>query len=60
MPDVRAREALPSPPELVSFTRIGILPLEGSIDSCLEWSAVDLFVDDDGVIQGIAVHLEEP
>ena len=53
-------EALPSPPELVSFTRIGILPLEGSIDSCLEWSAVDLFVDDDGVIQGIAVHLEEP
>lgn len=53
-------EAVPSPPELVPYRRIGILPLEGSIDSCLEWSAVDIFVDDDGVIQGIALHLEEP
>ncbi len=53
-------EAIPSPPELASYTRIGILPLEGSIDSCLEWSAVDLFVDGDGVIHGVALHLEEP
>ncbi len=53
-------EAVPSPPELVAYTRIGILPLEGSIDSCLDWSAVDLFVDDEGVIRGLALHLEAP
>ncbi|MDH3301741.1 MAG: hypothetical protein OES24_14675 [Acidimicrobiia bacterium] len=53
-------EAIPSPPELVSYTRIGILPLEGSIGSCLDWSAVDLFVDDTGRIHGVALHLEAP
>lgn len=52
-------EALPSPPELASYTRIGILPLEGSIDSCLDWSAVDVFIDD-GVIRGISLDLSEP
>lgn len=53
-------EAVPSPPELASYTRIGILPLDGSIDSCLDWSAVDLFIDDEGVIRGLSLHLSEP
>ena len=53
-------EALPSPPELAGYTRIGILPADGSVDSCLDWSAVDVFVDDEGVIRGLSLHLSEP
>ena len=53
-------EAIPSPPELVTYTRITILPLPGSIDSCLDWSAVSIFVDDNGSIRGVGLNLSEP
>jgi len=50
---------IPAPPELARFTRISLQPPEG-IDSCLQWSAVDLFVDDDGVVHGVSLDLWEP
>lgn len=53
-------EAIPSPPELVAYTRIGILPLDGTVDSCLDWSAVDLYVDEEGLIRGLSLDLSEP
>jgi len=50
----------PAPPELAQYRRIGILPAEGSISSCLAWSAVDLFVDEDGVIHGVSFDVFGP
>ncbi len=50
----------PAPPELVQFQRVWLQPAEGSIDSCLQWSSVDLFVDDAGRIRGASLDLWEP
>ncbi len=50
----------PPPPELARYRRITILPAENSIDSCLEWSAVHVFVDDDDRIAGLSLDRWEP
>ncbi len=50
----------PAPPELVQLQRVWLKPAEGSIDSCLQWSSVDLFVDDAGRIRGVSLDLWEP
>ncbi len=50
----------PAPPELAQFQRVWLQPPEDSIDSCLSWSSVDLFVDDTGRIRGVSLDLWEP
>lgn len=42
----------PAPAELARHRRIAILPAEDSIDSCLAWTAIELFVDE-GQIVGV-------
>ncbi len=49
-----------APPELVHLRRVSLQPPEGSIDSCLQWSSVDVFVDDRGLIHGVSLDLWEP
>ncbi len=44
---------LPAPPELAEYRRISIQPAEDSIDSCIEWWSIELFVDG-GEIVGVA------
>ncbi len=48
----------PAPAELADFTRLGITP--GGIDSCLQWFAVDLYLDDRGLVHGIVLDLFGP
>ena len=61
-PHARCASAIPipAPPELADYRRVGILPDEGSVDSCVNWSAIDLFVDDDGLIRGVGLDLVGP
>jgi hypothetical protein len=50
----------PAPPDLVQYRRISIQPVETAGSTCLTWAAVDLFVDEDGVIHGVSLDLFEP
>ncbi len=55
--------AEPTPPPIgfEDLVRIAIQPAEGSIDSCLQWYAVDLFYDPDaGTIAAISLDLFGP
>lgn len=44
---------LPAPPELARYRRISIQPAEDTIESCIDWWSMELFVDD-GEIVGVA------
>lgn len=44
---------LPAPPELAGYRRIAIQPAEDTIESCIEWWSIEVFVDD-GEIVGVA------
>ncbi len=49
----------PAPVALADFTRVGITP--GGIDSCLQWFALDLFIDPTtGLVHGISMDLWGP
>ncbi|MGD2102490.1 MAG: hypothetical protein PVG83_09670 [Acidimicrobiia bacterium] len=50
----------PPPNELQDLRRVSVQPSEQSIGSCLEWSTVDFFVDEDRLVQAITMDLWEP
>jgi hypothetical protein len=50
---------LPAPPELARYRRISIEPAEGTIESCIDWWSIELFVDD-GRIVGVAADAVGP
>jgi hypothetical protein len=47
-----------APAQLASLRRLAIQPAR--IDSCLQWFAVDLYVDGDGRIVGVTLDIWEP
>ena len=53
-----ASPPIPDPPPLFGLRRVGLQVLTG--DSCLDWAAVDLWLDDAGRVHGIALDLYEP
>jgi hypothetical protein len=53
-----ASPPVPAPDGFEDLRRVAIQPVEAT--SCIEWFTVDLFVDGDGVIQGITLDLYEP
>ena len=54
--------APPQPaPELVAgLRRVSFQPAEASIDSCLMWFTVDLFVNEDGEVVAVTLDIWEP
>ena len=53
-----ASPPIPDPPPLFGQRRLGLQVVTG--DSCLQWAAVDLWVDDSGTVVGIGLDLYEP
>ena len=49
-----------APPDVEGLRRVSVQPSSRSIDSCLSWFTVDLFVDDDDVVQAVTLDLWEP
>lgn len=56
--DSCASEAGPGPASMASLTRLTLEPAD--IDTCLNWFAVDLFLDDGGAVVGVTVELWDP
>jgi hypothetical protein len=50
----------PPPDGLEDYKRISVQPLEESMDSCLTWLTVDLFVNPSGQVEAITMDLWEP
>lgn len=50
---------VPAPPGLERLHRVVLQPAAGTIDSCLDWFSVDLFVDD-GTVVAVTLDLWEP
>lgn len=55
-----ASPPMPPPTEVGDLRRISAQPADDSIDSCLQWWTVDLFVTDDGRIAAVTMDLYEP
>lgn len=55
-----AGDPMPVPDGLQSATQISIQPNEATIDSCLQWYTVDLFVGADDTIEAVTLDLWEP
>lgn len=52
--------AIGSPAEMQRYRRVSIRPAPATYDSCLEWFAVDLYVDGDGSVRGVTLDFYEP
>lgn len=53
--------ALRAPPGTEGLDQVSIQPADGTIDSCIDWFAVDLYVDPDrGEIRAVTLSLFEP
>lgn len=50
---------VPAPRGLEHLRRVSLQPATGTIDGCLEWFSVDLFVDADGIV-AVTLDLWEP
>jgi hypothetical protein len=50
----------PPPVEVEDLRRVSLQPADSSIDSCLEWWTIDLFVGEDGRIAAVTLDLYEP
>jgi hypothetical protein len=50
----------PAPTELAQHRRVSFQPQLGNDASCLQWWTVDLYVADDGSVEGIGLDLWEP
>ena len=50
----------PPPNGLDNLRRVSVQPLGDSIDSCLGWTTVDLFVDPSGQVEAVTMDLWEP
>lgn len=55
-----ASPPIPAPSEVRDLRRLSIQPAENSIDSCLMWFTVDLFLADDDSIEAITLDVYEP
>lgn len=55
-----ASPPMPAPDGFEGLTRISIQPASDTIDSCLQWSTVDLFVDQQGDVVAITFDVWEP
>lgn len=55
-----ASPPMPPPDELADQRRLSLQPAEESIDGCLEWFTVDLFLDDTNTITAVTLDLWEP
>ena len=55
-----ASPPMPAPAAYEDLQRISVQPVESSIDSCLMWSTVDLFVTADGKVAAITLDFWEP
>lgn len=51
---------MPSPKGFEGHQRVSIQPAETTIDSCLSWFSVDLFVNGDGRIAAVTLDIWEP
>lgn len=56
--DFCANPPQPTPDHLTGFTLVGITP--AAIDSCIDWFAVDLWLDEDGLVRAIRLELYGP
>lgn len=55
-----ASPPVPPPPGLEPQRRVSVQPAERSIDSCLQWFSVDLYLDDEGRISTVTFDRWEP
>lgn len=55
-----ASASIPAPAEMKRYRRISIRPEPATYDSCLQWFAVDLYVDDEGKVRGVTLDVYEP
>lgn len=55
-----ASPPVPAPMGFEEHRRVSVHPAESSIDSCLSWFTVDLFVDQDGQVAAVTLDVWEP
>jgi hypothetical protein len=55
-----ASPPMPAPAGYEDLEQVSVQPADGSIDSCLLWSTVDLFVTADGDVAAITLDFWEP
>lgn len=55
-----ASDPIPAPEEFAELTRISVQPRPDTIDSCIQWSTVDFFVNSDGLVEAITLDVLEP
>lgn len=55
-----ASPPVPAPPGFGDHRRVSIQPSEGSIDTCLSWFTVDLFLNEEGNIAAVTLDVWEP
>jgi hypothetical protein len=55
-----ASPPVPAPKGFGNLRRLSVQPSEGSIDSCLSWFSVDLFLDAKGAIRAVTLDIWEP
>jgi hypothetical protein len=60
-PDSRCLKTYgPVPPDLRKLTRVAIVPAPGSVDSCIDDFAVQLFSNDQGELVAVSLLMGEP
>lgn len=55
-----ANPPAPAPDGLAGHRRLSLQPTDTTIDGCLEWFTVDLFLDDTGTIDTVTLDIWEP
>lgn len=55
-----AAPPMPVPSALVGLGHVSAQPREATLQSCLDWFSVDLFVDQQGRVAGVTLDLWEP
>jgi hypothetical protein len=55
-----AAPPMPAPAEVTGLRRVSVQPSPGSIDSCLSWWTVDLFLTPEGEVAAVTLDIWEP
>lgn len=55
-----ASPPVPAPREFKDYRRVSVQPSDSSIDSCLPWFTVDLFLDEQGSVALVTLDVWEP
>ncbi len=55
-----ASPPVPAPREFKDYRRVSVQPSDSSIDSCLSWFTVDLFLDEQGNVAAVTLDIWEP